>query len=231
MLPIKGCHNLGAVGFDFTTFSLLNLGLKFVPTPSALPPGGLQSGLLRFCRTVRLRCQFGSGDSAPKFRLPNPAYEPEYAPGPVELLLNSLVSAVHNRQATALRLLAGRIRPNLTMGARQALAALRQRQDIVVKPADKNLGLTVMRVDDYRAAVRSHVLDAQVYTPVLDLAAALHTARFFFFILIGRVGSTHQPAKGHRHPARGRVHPARPAASHRQGTEPWVARRPPPPNF
>jgi hypothetical protein len=174
MLPIKGCHNLAGVSFDLATHCLLNLGLKFVPTPRALAPGGLTPALARFSRAVRLRRQFGGG-TVPKHRLPNPAFLPEEASLPVEVFLEYLERTVHTRQSAVLLHCAHNIRSNLTLGEQQALVALRQRQDIIIKPADKNLGLTIMHVDAYRTAVRQHVQDTQVYAPVHDIAAA--TAR------------------------------------------------------
>ena len=176
MLPLKGCHNLTPTGFDFPTFCLLNKGLKFVPTPSSLAPGGLDPSITRFARAVRLRCQFGNSNVTPKHRLPNPAFEPEHASPPVEEFLSALGPTITRRQATALTFCSGRFKPNLTRAEQQALVTLRQRRDIIIKPADKNLGLTIMDVAAYRAAVNSHVRDTAVYTPVEDVAAAIRTA-------------------------------------------------------
>jgi hypothetical protein len=175
MLPLEGCHNLTAAGFDFATFCLLNKGLKFVPTPPPLAPGGLDPSMTRFARAVRLRCQFGGSSVAPKHRLPNRAYEPEHASPEIEQFLSALGPLVARRQQHVLSHCAARFKPNLTRAEQLALAALRRRGDIVIKPADKNLGLTIMRMEDYRAAVNSHVQDTRVYTPVEDVAAAIHT--------------------------------------------------------
>jgi hypothetical protein len=175
LLPIKGCHNLAGVSFDLPTFYLLNLGLKFVPTPTCLPGAGLEAALDRFSRSFRLRCQFGSGGPAPKHVLPNRAYAPKEAPPLVEDFLWALEEAVSARHAAASRILLRRLRRNLSSEEYQALVNLQQRQDLVIKPADKNLGLTIMRVADYRESVRQHVLDPQVYSPVADIAAAIRT--------------------------------------------------------
>jgi hypothetical protein len=45
---------------------------------------------------------------------------------------------------------------------------LRQRYDIVIKPADKNLGLTVLRAADYHAALQRHVSDIHTYKDITD---------------------------------------------------------------
>lgn len=43
---------------------------------------------------------------------------------------------------------------------------LREQTELVLKPADKNLGLTLMRATDYHAAVNAHVADTRVYQDV-----------------------------------------------------------------
>ncbi len=48
------------------------------------------------------------------------------------------------------------------------LAALKQRSDLVIKPADKNLGLTIMAATGYHAAVVQHVSDASTYEDVTE---------------------------------------------------------------
>jgi hypothetical protein len=94
----------------------------------------------------------------------------------VEDFLMDFEGEVCARQAAASRLLLGRIRPNLGSEEYQALVNLQQRHDLIIKPADKNLGLTIMRVADYRASVRQHVQDLQVYSPVVDIAATVRAA-------------------------------------------------------
>jgi hypothetical protein len=47
---------------------------------------------------------------------------------------------------------------------------------MIIKPADKNLGLVVMRVSDYRDAVRVHVCDSNVYEEVADIEKAKEKA-------------------------------------------------------
>lgn len=176
LLPLKGCHNLAGVSFDLPTYCLLNLGLKFRPTPPCLPAGSLQAALSRFARSFRLRCQFGGGGAAHKIRLPNRTFVPDPAPTAVEDFLDDFSEAAIARQAAALRRLVPRVRPNLSSEERTALVNLKHRPDLIIKPADKNLGLTIMRLSDYRASVRQHVMDASVYAPVANVAAAINSA-------------------------------------------------------
>lgn len=43
---------------------------------------------------------------------------------------------------------------------------LREQTELVLKPADKNLGLTLMRAADYHAAVDAHMAGTRVYQDV-----------------------------------------------------------------
>lgn len=172
MLPLVGAHNLGGFSFNLNILMLLNRGLKFVSTPPTLAASTLQGSLDRFCRSVRLRCQFGNSSNSSRFRVPKPGFVPRPAPAPVEGFLTDLRDAVQTRFRACIVHSRPAVRHNLTPAEREGLQALRQQRDYIIKPADKNLGLCMMRVDDYREAVRSHVLDAAVYSRVVDIQEA-----------------------------------------------------------
>lgn len=146
--------------------ALLNNGLRFVPTPQPLTREQLHSTIRRFQRSVRLRCQFGDGGQIDKYKLPNPAFQPDPAPPEVEAFLSKFESACLTRFERVEQLTMQS--PNLSSAQQQALRDLRQNAEFVIKPADKNLGLTVMRTDAYRAAVQAHVADANVYEDITD---------------------------------------------------------------
>lgn len=55
---------------------------------------------------------------------------------------------------------------NLSRAEKQVLNTLREQTELVLKPADKNLGLTLMHAADYHAAVDAHVADTRVYQDV-----------------------------------------------------------------
>ena len=57
---------------------------------------------------------------------------------------------------------------NLSPAEAQVLRMLRQQTELVIKPADKNLGLTIMCACDYHAAVQAHVADTNTYRDVTD---------------------------------------------------------------
>mgnify|MGYP001809584684 FL=1 len=171
MLPILGAHNVANQGLSLDAMALLNKGLRFISTPSRLQLPQLLTGLDRFERSVRLRCQFGGG-AIPKFRVPNPGFEPKTAPASVEDFLDAVRSGAlarydtlqQQRQQQHKRVPAHNLRP----AERQALQDLRQQHDLIIKPADKNLGLVIMAASDYRTCVLQHVSDTRVYEDVTD---------------------------------------------------------------
>ena len=168
-MPIVGAHVVGDVKVDLSTLSLLNKGLKFVGTPDLVTADTLQGSINRFERSVRLRCGFGGNGTMPKFKVPNPSYVPKHAPPVVENFLGKFASAAERKFQA---LVAGRQGKcfNLTMCESKALRELRQRQDIVVKPADKNLGPTLMSKEAYSRSVHAHVDDPKVYVSIADVS-------------------------------------------------------------
>lgn len=121
---------------------------------------------MRFARTLRLRCQFGEGKPNP-FRRPNPNYQPENAPPAVEAFLWRAYKAMSAR-LRALQARGTRTADNISRAERAALSDLRARADLITKPADKNLGLTIMDAGDYHAAQLAEVADAHTYSDVTD---------------------------------------------------------------
>lgn len=144
---------------------LLNNGLKFAPVPALLSRTALVHAIERFQRSVRLRCMFRSGGPCiPKFRVANPAFVPARAPEAVEQYLSDVESALLAKYDA----MQAEYKPkhNLSPAEKQVLSMLREQTELVLKPADKNLGLTLMRAADYHAAVDAHVADTRVYQDV-----------------------------------------------------------------
>lgn len=175
-LPLIGAHNLCSEAFPHDVLMLLNNGLKFVPTPQLLSRAQLLASLQRFQRSVRLRCQFEDTGPINRYRVPNPGFQPAPAPPVVEEFLSRVESAWLARyDAVVAR--GQRVANNLDSGQAEALRMLRQRSDLVIKPADKNLGLTIMRADAYHAALQQHVMDTDTYVEVPNLPQFVSATR------------------------------------------------------
>jgi len=160
-----GVHVLGMERkeLDPDVEQLLSKGLNFIPT---MPPNTMDAqakdimdGIQRLHRSVTIR---GSEWCDPDrkmspFYVPNPAFQPE----PHWLLDGTLLSLqrrawqrlVRARQALTLTY----PRSNLTSADRRGLRKLRD-MDVVVRPADKNLGVTIMTKDWYDAKIQQMVV-------------------------------------------------------------------------
>jgi hypothetical protein len=186
-LPIIGAHNISSVACTEEILHLLNKGLKFIPTSIGKD---LQSSLLvdfaRYERSVRLRCLFGNNINntnpitengmwkhAHEFRKGNPDFVPPLADPLVEGYLSELKSTIietcRQEHSNAYRThVQQKCKSNLTATERMALQQLREMHDIIIKPADKNLGLTIMDRTWYDAEMMRQLNDPNIYSEVKD---------------------------------------------------------------
>lgn len=160
------CHNLSSKILTGAQKQVLGLGLNMVLQPRTVSSAPLRDAVQGFTRSVRLRCQFGISP-APRFRVPNPDFEPRPAPPQIEQLLQSVSSSIQEESMTSVP----KRPPSLSLPHYRALSALCRDKSIVIKPADKNLGLTVMDAQAYRRECLRHLSDSSVYVqsqPALD---------------------------------------------------------------
>lgn len=106
----------------------------------------------------------GDGQRIPKFRVANPTFVPNPAPAVVEHFLKEVECALLAKHDTVSTVYMPK--HNLSRVEKQLLQGLREQTELVLKPADKNLGLTLMHAADYHAAVDTHVVDTKVYQDV-----------------------------------------------------------------
>jgi len=145
--------------------AMLNLGLKFVPSVKCKPAGQLDEELRVFTRNVRLRAQFGDKKQVTKnmeFYVANPGFNPDQGSPVVENLLADIKDTVQkcfSYEQTTTRHLPG----NMSYAQKKALQQLRQDKDIVIKPADKNMGLCIVDKAWYVQECERHVLDTATY--------------------------------------------------------------------
>lgn len=149
---------------------LLTLGMRFIPRSSLLAPRStLEGALSRFGHRLAVAMTSNAftgpqrvGGSLLPLRLP-PATTLQRPQGPVGAAVLSHRAAILAARET-LELSMGRPSPsNLSVSAYRTLRRLSKRTDIVVRPADKNLGVTVMSKEWYVAAALKHLSDAESY--------------------------------------------------------------------
>ena len=140
----------------YSQASILSLGTKFVPTPKPLKFFNYKFYLNKFIRNCRLYYEFGKDDNfnPNDFRIPNPHYIPPPAPFDIEQIFVSLerIFIDHNNYLNSdLSSFIETKKRNLSNNKWKALLQLINNDKIIIKPADKNLGLVLMDKEDYNA--------------------------------------------------------------------------------
>lgn len=186
-------HIVGSVSLSDAERSLLALGLKFLPVPPRLSDHApLIDAISLLFRSIRLDHFFKSRPGprvtaraatrgataattisavasrtsarpAKSLRHRNPDFKPGLLSPEDESSLNA---ALERCKATFAQIRSKRCRPNLSAPLRYALRHLKSRTDIVIKNADKGLGVTVMDISWYKAQCLSHLEDAKVFEEV-----------------------------------------------------------------
>ena len=168
-----GVHTLGDVQLSFEERVVLAKGMRFVPTPSrsSLPLQRTMfiSSVRAFHRRLRLRHYFGSDPPnrvALSFRVPKPNWQPPEEDRVMLAAIRQASLAISDKVDEAVhRLRVVYPRSNLTKSDKDAIATLRSK-DIVVRPADKNLGVTAMSLSWYNAEVERQMANTNTYERV-----------------------------------------------------------------
>lgn len=115
-----------------------------------------------FARRVRLQYQFRDQSSSsfiPKFHIPNLKYQPPPASPTLETWLHETKQLL----TTTLKGPLPRHRTNITRSQHEFLRHLRSNSSIVIKPADKNLGLTLLDRSTYDNEALRQLSDSTTY--------------------------------------------------------------------
>ena len=169
---LKGVHTLGFGAHHAITRPLMRLlsrGGKFIVTPR-MPQLDLrrerEQAFKDYARSVRLRIMFSRQDSGRPFdrryHVPNPAWQPSRASPAVEAQLEDLGERLRQTQASLPR----HEGFNCAREEREALDALCHDANIIVKPADKNLGLTLISREWYIDECERQLTDTSTYERV-----------------------------------------------------------------
>ena len=167
---------------------MLNLGLNFTPTPNIYMECGVREGLDRFCRNVRIVYQFRKYNECTlnkvdignhwqhvldwKFKLPNPRFVPKMASPHIEKFLEELSVDILNRVKKVDHLVARKCYTtnpsNFPPYFKEVIKELKEDSNIVIQPADKNLGPTIVDKTWYHSEMMRHLLDSEVYLPCTE---------------------------------------------------------------
>ena len=185
---LKGVHTLGFGAHHAITRPLMRLlsrGGKFIVTPR-MPQLDLrrerEQAFKDYARSVRLRIMFSRQDSGRPFdrryHVPNPAWQPSRASPAVEAQLEDLGQRLQQTQAALPR----HEGFNCAREEREALDALCHDANIIVKPADKNLGLTLISREWYIAECERQLTDTSTYERVHSVSLPGIQRRMLSFI-------------------------------------------------
>ena len=163
---LKGVHTLG-LGADYSMprplMHLLSRGGKFTVTPRVPLDTQRQATAQAFRdyqRTVRIRIQIRNQRPFDRrYWVPNPTWQPKPASRFVEEQLERLGAALN--AARPIRQVS-----NCSLEERAALQTLARDHNVIVKPADKNLGLTLIARPWYIAECERQLGDAAIYQKV-----------------------------------------------------------------
>jgi hypothetical protein len=161
--PINNVVNLSSVDLSDTETKLLSKGLNFCPKPTAVNTIAVKQDLQAFSRRLRLKDYFFDAESTdheeniPRFRKKSKWQPPKSKDPALEAFIQALDDEVMSHRANPVS------HDNLTKTEKDALASLQNRQDIVIKPADKGSAVVIMDTEKYIDEANRQLSDKRFY--------------------------------------------------------------------
>ena len=160
---------------------MLALGIKFIPTPAPLSKEELKSSFTDFFRKIKLKIFFHTnghrGDKTfnPKWWLPNAS---SFCPMLEELPVAAATRISHLQEQASI-LINTPVSPlrlnNISKNSLRTIKKLKEDKSIIIKPADKNLGLTILDREWYvNEAYNKHLLVKKTYRPTPAKSIPIH---------------------------------------------------------
>ena len=171
---------------------LLARGAKFIPTPRVTSVCDIGQAFDYFARSTHLRLYFGDtpmDKHTRQFRIPNPGWQlpPDVRESEEHRNLAAHLARLKQQilstyeRAYEFASTSRKFRRNLTASEVRVMRSLRTSRELVIKPADKNLGLCVMTIDWY-VAEGNRQMRAGNYEQTRDFSMAAMLSKFDTFI-------------------------------------------------
>ena len=185
-------HNLSSRRLSANELILLGHGIKFIPRPPPMSVVDLHKEFRAFARLLRLRAFFGpetpavscsplvSGVFPHQFCQKNPFWNPDEPNLQLEEIIHKAEEIFQSRIASCSGSFARR--PLLPARLLKSLNDLKKDPSIVIKPADKNLGLVILDSSWYRCEGLRQLADPLVYLRVDYVPWKLIWSRLSFII-------------------------------------------------
>lgn len=138
-----GVHNISSLQLNYLQTKVLGYGLKFIPTPELTSNEQLTQNINKFKRTLRMKEFFKNKDLVQvrmnnynKLTLPNPKFQPP-------IVNNKLEKKLELFEQFVLKINSKTNHFNWSKVEKQTLFNLKNNNSIILRPADKNLGIVV----------------------------------------------------------------------------------------
>ncbi|XP_063411202.1 uncharacterized protein LOC134694136 [Mytilus trossulus] len=174
--PNNTVVNLSTVSLTEDETKVLSKGLNFCPTPSNIDNMKLEDDLNNFARTLRIKEYFGNKDreednegdtatsnSEDEIIIPHFKKKSSWIPKPsksatledvIDKIKSDVVHLASNKYSSFY---------NTTPDEKKAIQSLRNRHDIVIKPADKGSAVVIMDKANYIAEAERQLSDERFY--------------------------------------------------------------------
>ena len=163
-------HNLSSRVLSETERALLGMGLNCIPTPRSVSEVVIRDSFAKFARSMRIKWFFKDSTTIlPKLYVPNSSWDV-----PLEKRNYKLDAYVEECRIKLEKDLLyynvhSSVRNNFSKKLQIAATLLAKDKSIVIKPADKNLGVCIMDTIWYRNACLSHLHNSSTYMIVTSV--------------------------------------------------------------
>ena len=141
----KNIINLSSYSLNQNEISVLDKGLKFVPTPLQIPKSSISEAVSKFSRQIKLKFHFRN--SKIHFKLP---FTPKSVWNPPEgKILPVILNNLNELNSEIDSLPFPKEVKNLSKFEYHALDSLQKNKNIIIKPADKGSAIVIMDKIDY----------------------------------------------------------------------------------
>ena len=156
-------HNLSSTTLTPTQTATLGLNLNFCPIPQPLSDEEILKSYSDYRRRLRIKKQFihEHQNTYDAFKPPNPSFEPKLG----SYFLEKYLTLVETKILEQLRLWPPKkfSPPYHVKIQKQIITELRNNRDIIIKPADKNLGVVIVDRTFYETEALRQLNDPMVY--------------------------------------------------------------------
>ena len=150
-LNFNSFYNFSHVELNKHEQTLLSLGTRFIITPCPLSNKEIEKSTREFFRRLRLRVHFFSDkktiNKIPRFYTPNPNWDPTCSKNyKYNESLEEYITLVYDDISIKMNMIHSKpvFKRNINKDLYKATISLRDNKNIVIRPADKNLGPTVL---------------------------------------------------------------------------------------